>query len=181
MTLGLAGMPRRIPDYNPQFADFNLIASVGGFMFGVTQLLFLFIVTRCSWRAKGCRQTVERAHGLEWMVPSPAPHHTFPRHQKSSSGQKANIDPAHRTVIKATAVAVAVCVRVRGWCRSTMCSVILPPNGKTDANPYTAVPAQIDTSRTITVQFLAPTTAIWIGIFAPAPMKSNCIPVPSVR
>ena len=40
-------MPRRIPDYNLQFADFNMIASVGGFMFGVTQLLFLFIVIKC--------------------------------------------------------------------------------------------------------------------------------------
>ncbi len=38
--VGLAGMPRRIPDYNLQFADFNMVSSIGGFMFGTTQLLF---------------------------------------------------------------------------------------------------------------------------------------------
>ena len=32
--LGLAGMPRRIPDYNVAFADFNMISSIGGFLFG---------------------------------------------------------------------------------------------------------------------------------------------------
>src|SRR3974390_1156969 len=42
--LGLAGMPRRIPDYNTQFADWNMISSVGGFGFGLTQLLFVYIV-----------------------------------------------------------------------------------------------------------------------------------------
>ena len=32
--LGLAGMPRRIPDYALQFADFNMISSIGAFGFG---------------------------------------------------------------------------------------------------------------------------------------------------
>ncbi len=32
--LGLAGMPRRIPDYSTQFADFNAIASIGAIGFG---------------------------------------------------------------------------------------------------------------------------------------------------
>lgn len=45
--LGLAGMPRRIPDYALQFADFNMVSSVGAFMFGATQLLFLLIVIKC--------------------------------------------------------------------------------------------------------------------------------------
>jgi len=38
--VGLAGMPRRYPDYALQFADFNALISVGAFMFGLTQLLF---------------------------------------------------------------------------------------------------------------------------------------------
>ncbi len=33
--LGLAGMPRRIPDYSPQFADFNFISSIGAFGLGL--------------------------------------------------------------------------------------------------------------------------------------------------
>jgi cytochrome c oxidase subunit I len=32
--LGLAGMPRRIPDYALQFADFNMMATIGAFGFG---------------------------------------------------------------------------------------------------------------------------------------------------
>ncbi len=76
--VGLAGMPRRIPDYNLQFADFNMIASIGGFMFGVTQLLFLFIIIKCvRGGPKAAAKPWEGAHGLEWMVPSPAPYHTF--------------------------------------------------------------------------------------------------------
>jgi len=76
--LGLAGMPRRIPDYALQFADFNMISSIGGFAFGLSQLLFAGIV----WYTARAGQTAsarvwEGAHGLEWTVPSPAPHHTF--------------------------------------------------------------------------------------------------------
>ena len=33
--LGLAGMPRRIPDYAAQFADWNMVSSIGGFGFGL--------------------------------------------------------------------------------------------------------------------------------------------------
>ncbi len=32
--LGLAGMPRRIPDYAVQFTDWNMVSSIGGFGFG---------------------------------------------------------------------------------------------------------------------------------------------------
>jgi len=78
--LGLAGMPRRIPDYSVQFAEFNMISSIGGFAFGVTQLMFVYIVW-VTVRGKGLQKsearTWEGAKGLEWTVPSPAPHHTF--------------------------------------------------------------------------------------------------------
>jgi len=45
--LGLAGMPRRIPDYSVQFADWNMVSSIGGFAFGLAQLLFVWIVIKC--------------------------------------------------------------------------------------------------------------------------------------
>lgn len=75
---GLAGMPRRIPDYNPLFANWNMLSSVGSFLFGAAQVLFLYIVIRAivSGR-KATGQVWEGAHGLEWTVPSPAPYHTF--------------------------------------------------------------------------------------------------------
>lgn len=76
--LGLAGMPRRIPDYAVQFADWNLVSSIGGFAFGFSQLLFVWLVIKCarSGQRAGARAW-EGADGLEWEVPSPAPHHTF--------------------------------------------------------------------------------------------------------
>lgn len=76
--VGLAGMPRRIPDYALQFADFNQIASMGAFLFGTSQLLFLFIVIKCiRGGKKATAQVWEGADGLEWTIPSPAPYHTF--------------------------------------------------------------------------------------------------------
>jgi cytochrome c oxidase subunit I len=76
--LGLAGMPRRIPDYNVQFADWNMVSSIGGFCFGVSQLLFAYIVIKCiRGGAKASSQVWEGAHGLEWTLPSPAPYHSF--------------------------------------------------------------------------------------------------------
>ena len=77
--LGLAGMPRRIPDYATQFADFNLIASVGAFGFGFSQLLFLWVVIKC---ALGTARRPRPSPGtapttLEWTLPSPAPYHTL--------------------------------------------------------------------------------------------------------
>ena len=39
--VGLAGMPRRIPDYSLQFADYNMIASIGGVWFWVCTINIL--------------------------------------------------------------------------------------------------------------------------------------------
>ncbi len=77
--LGLAGMPRRIPDYSPQFADFNMWSSIGGFLFGATQLIFLGVIIHCvrGSKVKATDRVWEDARGLEWTVASPAPHHTF--------------------------------------------------------------------------------------------------------
>ncbi|WP_266180538.1 cytochrome c oxidase subunit I [Dyella humicola] len=77
--LGLAGMPRRIPDYNVAFANFNMISSIGGFLFGASQLIFLGVIIHALWfsKKKAADRVWEGAKGLEWTVPSPAPHHTF--------------------------------------------------------------------------------------------------------
>jgi cytochrome c oxidase subunit 1 len=76
--LGLAGMPRRVPDYALQFTEFNMISTIGAFGLGISQLLFLYIVLKA--RKSGKKATAEvwdGAQGLEWTVPSPAPYHTF--------------------------------------------------------------------------------------------------------
>src|SRR5690554_784590 len=75
---GLAGMPRGIPDYNLMFADWNMISSVGAFLFGAAQLLFLYIVivTIVSGR-KATDEVWEDPEGLKPTVPSQEPYHTF--------------------------------------------------------------------------------------------------------
>jgi cytochrome c oxidase subunit 1 len=76
--LGLAGMPRRYADYPMQFADFNAVVTIGAFGFGLSQLIFLWMVIRCiKGGARASDRVWENAHGLEWTVPSPAPFHTF--------------------------------------------------------------------------------------------------------
>jgi cytochrome c oxidase subunit I len=76
--LGLAGMPRRIPDYALQFTEFNQWSSVGAFLFGFSQLLFVIVVIQAvRGGKKASNQVWEGADGLEWTVPSPAPYHTF--------------------------------------------------------------------------------------------------------
>jgi len=76
--IGLAGMPRRIPDYATQFTEFNQIATVGAFGFGFAQILLLILVIKCiRGGEKATDEVWEGAQGLEWTVPSPAPYHTF--------------------------------------------------------------------------------------------------------
>ena len=76
--VGLAGMQRRVPDYNVIYADFNFIATIGAFGFGLSQLLFVIVVIQCIRGGKKATAEVwDNPHGLEWTVPSPAPYHTF--------------------------------------------------------------------------------------------------------
>ena len=76
--LGLAGMPRRIPDYATQFTDWNMVSSIGGFVYGASQLLFAYVIWKCvrtGTRVPG--RVWEGARGLEWVLTSPPPHHSW--------------------------------------------------------------------------------------------------------
>jgi len=78
--LGLAGMPRRIPDYNTQFADWNMVSSIGAFGFGLSQLLFAYLIfSSIRGRANASDKVWDDAtpHGLEWTLSSPPPYHSF--------------------------------------------------------------------------------------------------------
>ncbi len=76
--LGLAGMPRRIPDYSVQFAEFNMWSSIGGFVFGLSQVFFCYIVYKTiKGGEKATDQVWEGAKGLEWTLSSPPPYHSF--------------------------------------------------------------------------------------------------------
>ena len=76
---GLAGMPRRIPDYNMMFADFNWLASIGAFGLGLVQIFFLVTIVMAIRNGKKAEEKQwDGAEGLEWdALPSPAPYHSF--------------------------------------------------------------------------------------------------------
>jgi cytochrome c oxidase subunit 1 len=76
---GLAGMPRRIPDYPLMFETWNKLSSIGAFGFGFSQLLFLYIVLKAIRSgAKAPERPWEGADSIDWtMLPTPAPYHTF--------------------------------------------------------------------------------------------------------
>ena len=75
---GLAGMPRRIPDYPDAYAGWNYISTIGSFITTVSTLLFLYIVwhTFAAGRKAEANPWGEGATTLEWTVDSPAPFHT---------------------------------------------------------------------------------------------------------
>jgi cytochrome c oxidase subunit 1 len=77
--LGLAGMPRRYADYPVQFTDFHALTSVGAFLFGLSQVYWLFwiVIPNIRGGEPATAKPWEGAEGLEWTVASPAPHHTF--------------------------------------------------------------------------------------------------------
>ena len=80
--LGLAGMPRRIPDYPDAFAGWNAIASYGSYLSLLAALFFFYVVYHTLTGKQECAenpwQTVPGISStLEWMLPSPPAFHTF--------------------------------------------------------------------------------------------------------
>jgi cytochrome c oxidase subunit 1 len=77
---GLAGMPRRIPDYALQFTVFNEISTIGAFGLGFSQLLFAWLVFKTvRGGVPAGAKAWEGAEGLEWTLSSPPPYHSFTR------------------------------------------------------------------------------------------------------
>ena len=76
--LGIAGMPRRIPDYPDAYAGWNYVSSIGSLITTASTLLFFFIIWRTltSGEKVPANQWGEGATTLEWTVESPAPFHT---------------------------------------------------------------------------------------------------------
>ena len=77
--LGLAGMPRRIPDYPDAYAGWNHVSTMGAYIAGASTLLFVFIAlyTVLAGRKAEDNYWGEGATTLEWYVSSPPPFHQF--------------------------------------------------------------------------------------------------------
>ena len=75
--LGIQGMPRRVADYAPRFADLNLFISIASFGLGASTLVFLYNMIT-SWRfGPAAEANPWRSLTLEWQVSSPPPIFNF--------------------------------------------------------------------------------------------------------
>ncbi|MAR55827.1 MAG: cytochrome c oxidase subunit I [Rickettsiales bacterium] len=77
--LGLAGMPRRIPDYPDVYAGWNYWSSIGSYIAAAGAIWFLIVVAEMfiAKRRVGDNPWGEGAKTIEWQVSSPPPFHTF--------------------------------------------------------------------------------------------------------
>jgi cytochrome c oxidase subunit 1 len=75
--IGVQGMPRRVADYAPEFANWNFFISVASFALGASFMIFVYNMI-VSW-ARGPRAEGNpwRSLTLEWQVSSPPPVFNF--------------------------------------------------------------------------------------------------------
>jgi len=77
--LGLAGMPRRYPDYPDAFAGWNYVSSIGAYISGAAFIAFLYVCYRTFTSKVQAADNYwgEGATTLEWTLSSPPPFHSF--------------------------------------------------------------------------------------------------------
>jgi cytochrome c oxidase subunit 1 len=79
--LGLAGMPRRYPDYPDALEGFNRISSYGAYISFAATIFFVFVVIYTLTRGKKVGANYWNAQPnvmtLEWTISSPPPFHQF--------------------------------------------------------------------------------------------------------
>ncbi|OUL19332.1 cytochrome c oxidase subunit I [Nostoc sp. 106C] len=75
--LGLQGMLRRISSYDPQYQGWNVIASLGAFLLGVSTLPFIANMVGSWLYGPRAVDNPWHATGLEWTTSSPPPRENF--------------------------------------------------------------------------------------------------------
>jgi cytochrome c oxidase subunit 1 len=75
--IGVEGMPRRVYDYAPRFANWNLFISIASFFLGASFLIFLYNMLTSWMRGPIASGNPWRALTLEWQVTSPPPIFNF--------------------------------------------------------------------------------------------------------
>lgn len=75
--LGLQGMVRRVSSYDPQYQEWNVIASLGAFLLGVSTLPFIANMLGSALGGRPAGNNPWHASGLEWTTSSPPPVENF--------------------------------------------------------------------------------------------------------
>ncbi|MGI0487978.1 cytochrome c oxidase subunit I [Pantanalinema rosaneae CENA516] len=74
---GLQGMVRRISSYDPEYAFWNVLSSLGAFLLGMSTLPFILNIVGSWVQGEPAPANPWRAIGLEWLVSSPPPVENF--------------------------------------------------------------------------------------------------------
>ncbi len=76
---GLAGMPRRIPDYPDAFAGWNYVSSIGAYISVFSAFFFVFVIIEAFMRSRKAQKNPwgKGATTFEWQLSSPPPFHSF--------------------------------------------------------------------------------------------------------
>ena len=77
--LGLDGMPRRIPDYSPAYAEWNQLSTLGYMVMASGMAIFFvnLILSFAAGKKAPDNPWGEGATTLEWTLSSPPPFHQF--------------------------------------------------------------------------------------------------------
>ncbi|WP_295615517.1 cbb3-type cytochrome c oxidase subunit I [Chamaesiphon sp. GL140_3_metabinner_50] len=75
--LGLQGMLRRSASYAAEYADWNVLSSIGSFLLGVSILPFIANIIVSAIDGKPASDNPWHATGLEWSIASPPPPENF--------------------------------------------------------------------------------------------------------
>jgi cytochrome c oxidase subunit 1 len=78
--LGLAGMPRRVPDYPAAFEKYNNYSSIGAYIGGIAFVWFVCVALYTIFFGRKVTENNywgEGANTLEWTLSSPPPFHQF--------------------------------------------------------------------------------------------------------
>ncbi|MBD1910008.1 MULTISPECIES: cbb3-type cytochrome c oxidase subunit I [unclassified Leptolyngbya] len=75
--LGLQGMVRRIASYDPQYTGWNVVASLGAFLLGMSTLPFIANMVSSWLQGRKAPDNPWNATGLEWTTSSPPPIENF--------------------------------------------------------------------------------------------------------
>jgi cytochrome c oxidase subunit 1 len=75
--VGMEGMPRRVSDYVPKFANLNMFISLASFGLGMSTIVFLYNMITSMRFGPPAPANPWRALTLEWQVSSPPPIFNF--------------------------------------------------------------------------------------------------------
>ncbi|HTV92314.1 MAG TPA: cytochrome c oxidase subunit I [Verrucomicrobiae bacterium] len=75
--LGMLGMPRRVPEYDPQFQFWNDVSSISSYLMTFAILLFFINVLYSIRNGKKSGPNPWGGRTLEWQIPSPPHYYNF--------------------------------------------------------------------------------------------------------